>query len=75
LQYNYEVKLRDEKLARTTVNDENVTMKVKYVEHLTEIEDCKKEFAKTMAEEKKLLAIIHVLEADINGLAEEVFTL
>lgn len=73
MQYNYEVKIKNEKDSRQAVFDENIYMKTKHTELLLEIEESKKELAKSIAEERRLMSIIHVMEADIRGLVDEVF--
>lgn len=72
LQYRYEIKLRDEKIACSSVSKENTSMKMHYSLLSNEIEEGNKELAKATTEEKRLQGIIYILEMDIKGLFDEV---
>jgi hypothetical protein len=70
--YSSELKLKTDRLARSAVLEENQLMKTKFRNLLDEVEENKKDLARSGQEEKKHLAIIRQLEVDIGALNDEV---
>ncbi|KAI8930320.1 WD40-repeat-containing domain protein [Entophlyctis helioformis] len=63
--YNFEIKLKEERESLLTIREENLNMKSKFDGLTRQIEEHKRELAKSITEEKKLHAIIRSFENDI----------
>ncbi|KAL2916411.1 hypothetical protein HK105_204167 [Polyrhizophydium stewartii] len=71
ISFHFETKLKEERESLKTIREENLNMKSKFDGLTKQIEEHKRELAKSITEEKKLHTIIRSFENDVVGVKKE----